>query len=189
VTVITCDTVPVCSGHMNAASMMTAQSHCCYGNCAYILLTDHAYISSATCPNAAFLCQRKLLELLWCMGRSQQVVYLTTIGCPGVRNCSIKHGWDGRCEQVTGSAHRFHVRPLVLDEAPHDLCLAAFQPAHLSHALQNVRVKTSCLCCHASLQCRNCHNRTGHGCQDMKVMVDNPHAQCQDLCQHDRIKL
>ena len=79
VTVITCDTVPVCSGHMNAASMMTAQSHCCYGNCAYILLTDHAYISSATCPNAAFLCQRKLLELLWCMGRSQQVVYLTAL--------------------------------------------------------------------------------------------------------------
>ena len=30
---------------------------------------------------------------------------------------------------------------------------------------------------------------TGHGCQDMKVMVSHPHTQHQDLRHHDRIKL
>ena len=120
------------------------------------------------------------------MGRSQQVVYLTTIGCPSIRNCGIKHGWDGRCEQVTGSAHSFHVRPLVLDEAPHDLCLAAFQPAHLSHALHSALCQSQ-LCKLAVLKLVTAEN--GHGCQDMKVMVSHPHTQHQDLRHHDRIKL
>lgn len=80
------------------------------------------------------------------MCEQQQVLYLATVGHSVVGDSSIKHGRDGRCQQVAGRADSLHVRPLVLDEAPHHLCLAALQPPHLRHALH--RIMHSCTAPH-----------------------------------------